>query len=70
MGMTDRINALIVVLADDIREDDVQPLLDAIALLRGVVRVEMHVADLDAYIAKEQAKAFYRSKIFDVLTDD
>lgn len=68
--MTDRINALTVVLAEDIREDDVEPLIQAIGLLRGVLSVKSYVVDLQAHIAKERAKAFYRSKFVALLTDD
>jgi hypothetical protein len=68
--MTDRINALTVVLKDDIREDDVEPLMNAIRLLQGVVSVNLHVADIGSHIAKERAKAYYRDKIVDILLND
>lgn len=68
--MTDRINALTVVLKDDVREDDVEPLMNAIRLLQGVVSVSMHVADIGGHIAKERAKAYYRDKIIDILLND
>lgn len=44
--MTNRIFALSVALTDNIREDDVQVLVAAIKLLRGVLSVETHVADI------------------------
>lgn len=59
--MTDRIAAFTVVLDRDIREDDVEPLLTAIRLLRGVLTVEPHVASLDMQIAHARAKAELRS---------
>jgi len=37
--MTTRFSGLLVVLENDMREDDAQPLIDAIIQLRGVVRV-------------------------------
>ncbi len=43
--MTDRLNALIVILEHDIREDDAEPIINAIQQLRGVLQVEPHVAD-------------------------
>lgn len=43
--MTDRFNALTVVLEKDIREDDAQALLSAIGQLRGVLTVSGNVAD-------------------------
>lgn len=38
--MTTRHSGYLVVLAEDLREDDAQPLLDAIRLLRGVASVQ------------------------------
>ena len=61
--MTDRINALIVVLDKDVRSDDVQPLVDAIRQLRGVASVGLNVSDSNAYIAKSVA----RTKLLDQL---
>ena len=43
--MTDRFNALTVVLEKDIREDDAQALIAAIAQLRGVATVTGNVVD-------------------------
>lgn len=65
--MTDRINALTVVLTDDWREDDVQSIIEAIKLLRGVLRVSPNVADLDNYVAEERAKHELVVKIRELL---
>lgn len=65
--MTDRINALTVVLTDDWREDDVQSIIEAIKLLRGVLRVSPKVADLDNYVAEERAKHELVVKIRELL---
>lgn len=43
--MTDRFNALTVVLEHDIREEDAQALINAIRLLYGVIEVKGNVAD-------------------------
>lgn len=61
--MTDRFNALIVVLADDLRDDDAQPLIDAISLFRGVVHVGGHVSSVGDVIAEQRALAKFREKI-------
>ncbi len=68
--MTDRINALTVVLDRDIREDDVQGLIDAIKYLSGVDKVTKHVADLESRVAKSRAQLALREKILDLLLDD
>ena len=49
--MTDRYNALTVMLDRHIRSDDAEPLISAIMLLKGVLRVEPHVADIDYAVA-------------------
>jgi hypothetical protein len=54
--MTDRFNALTVVLENDIRVDDAHPLLAAIAQIRGVLSVDGEVADLASHIAEVRAK--------------
>jgi len=63
--MTDRIKGLTVVLEDDLLEDDCQPVIDAISMLKGVVRVEKHVADHHHWMAKLQL----RNDLFGALHD-
>ncbi len=65
--MTDRVNALIVVLDQDIRIDDVGGLIASIEHLRHVASVEPNVSDLDAHIAKETALHDLRQQIVEVL---
>jgi len=54
--MTDRVHALTVMLEKEYREDDVEALVEAIKIMRGVLKVELRVADIDFYTAREQAK--------------
>lgn len=65
--MTDRFNALTVVLEKNIREDDAEAIILAISQLRGVASVEGNVADMASYIAKEQAMHELRGKMMDIL---
>jgi cell division protein FtsX len=65
--MTDRFNALTVVLDKNIREDDAQAIISAIMQLRGVASVEGNVADPMSYIAKEQAMHELRDQMMDIL---
>ena len=67
--MTDRINAFIVVLDRDYREDDVEPILTALRMVRGVVSVVPHVADLTDQIALERTKNELRSRVYEALRD-
>ena len=62
--MTDRYNALTVVLEDDIRDDDAKALLTAIRMLRGVLTVTPHVADHTKFVAETRAKDDLREKLF------
>jgi hypothetical protein len=65
--MTDRVHALTVILDREFREDDVQAITDAIGMMRGVLRVETHVTDIDFYAAREQAKYELRQEMREVL---
>lgn len=49
------------------REDDAQPIIDAIAQLRGVVSVSGNVTDAMTYVASETAKSELRKKLWDAL---
>lgn len=63
--MTDRIKGLTVSLEKDIREDDVQPIVDAIIMIRGIADVKLHVTNPDDYMARKQVKEELRSMIFE-----
>lgn len=54
--MTDRLHALTVVLDAPIRDDDAQPLIDAIKQMKGVLDVTGHVANIDTYAAEGRAR--------------
>jgi hypothetical protein len=66
--MTDRIATLTVVLDREYREDDVQLIVDAIQMTKGVFKVELGpVADMNHYMAKEQVVYAIRRKLLEVL---
>ena len=65
--MTDRLNALIVVLDKPIRTDDAEGIIGAISHIKGVASVDTHVADLDSYIAETNAYLDLRKKIGEIL---
>jgi hypothetical protein len=67
--MTDRIRTLTVVLPVNTREDDVQPLIDAIRMLRGVLEVKADVADPADFFAVTNARVHLRSKLLDLLEE-
>jgi len=66
--MTDRYNTLTVVLENDMRDEDVEPLIAAIEQLRGVISVSGNIASPGLYAAQERAKYELRNQIIEVLT--
>lgn len=68
--MTDRINALTVVLINDIREDDAKHIVDAILMIKGVLSVTANVADLDDTLARIRARDELTTKIYAALNCD
>ncbi len=54
--MTDRYNALTVVLEENIRDDDAEALISAIRQLRGVLDVKPNVADVNSMVADSRAR--------------
>lgn len=68
--MTDRIHALTVVLDDDYRTDDVEPIVEAIKMLRGVLTVEEHVANMNDYSARSRVRAKLEERLWKVLREE
>lgn len=68
--MTDRLNALTVILEDDVRDDDAQPLISAIYQLKGVISVKPHVSDIDSAIAETRAIHKFKDKIRSLLLEE
>ena len=68
--MTDRYNALTVILEKDIREDDAEALLNAIRQLRGVLSVTGNVANLDNHIIEKRVKIELIKKLLDMLREE
>ena len=67
--MTDRYNALTVVLDRDMREDDAEHLINAIRMLRGVLSVNPNVSDLQDHVAIMRVKRELTQKLYDALKD-
>lgn len=65
--MTDRVHALTVILEREYRVDDVETIVNAIKMVRGVLKVEEHITDPDFYAAREQAKYELQQELRDVL---
>lgn len=65
--MTDRIKSLTVVLEKDIREDDCEGIIDAIKMIRGVLKVDYEVADHEHHAAKVQARYELQKEMREIL---
>ena len=65
--MTDRINTLTVVLEHDIRDDDVQPIVDAIGMVRKVLSVTPNVSDMNAHMAEQRASHEWSSMLYSLM---
>ena len=65
--MTDRYNYLTVALEQDIRSDDAEALINAIQMLRGVLKVEPNISDSMSWVAEERARRELGEKILKVI---
>lgn len=67
--MTDRVHSLTVVLDKDMREDDVQEIVNAILMFRRVVAVKPNVSDVVSFMAATRARAELQEKVMQVIRD-
>lgn len=67
--MTDRYNAIVVVLEENIRSDDAEPILEAIRMIKGVIRVTPNVVGLESHIAYQKAAYHLRGRLWDALNE-
>lgn len=64
--MTDRINAIIVALSKDIRDDDMENTVNAIKQIKGVQDVTLHVADINSFVAESRIKQETAEKLMNL----
>lgn len=68
--MTARIHTITVALEEDIREDDIQPLLTAIQQMRGVESVTtISTDDAPMHTAMARANRAWRERIYALLKE-
>lgn len=65
--MTNRVNALTVVLEHDAREEDVAALIAAIRLFQNVLTVEINVSHVADLIAEKRARRALEDRLWEVL---
>jgi hypothetical protein len=65
--MMDRLKGCTVAFTDNLREDDAQRLLDAIALLQGVVSVSRSVDAPEDWMNREKVRIEILAKVWNAL---
>lgn len=65
--MTDRIKGYIVTLAKDTRVDDAEAITNAIAMVKGVLKVEPLIADAGDVIERARIRAEFIDKLWEAL---
>ena len=71
--MTDRINWLVVTLGNDYRDDDdddVEAIVDAIMMVKGVIAVHKNVSRIEDHVAYVRARSDLQRLLRDVLRDE
>ena len=67
--MTTRVKGLVVTLATNVREDDLEPIVTAIRQLRNVAAVEPVPADVGDSIVRERLLASLQTRLFEVIDE-
>jgi len=65
--VTDRLKGCVVVFDEDIREDDAEPLMAAIAQLRGVLSIQPSIRTADDWMIRERVRRELTEKLCEVL---
>jgi hypothetical protein len=65
--MSDRYNYLTVILEQDLKDEDAEPLIEAIKQFRGVLSVTPNVSDMTALLAEERVRNELAGKLWRVL---
>lgn len=68
--MTDRIHSLTVALESDMRSDDVEELVSAIRMLRGVLKVAPNIRQPGDWVADQRARRELTDALWAVLHPD
>lgn len=65
--MSTHYNGFIVILDRDIRDDDAEHTLNAIRMIKGVLRVQPHIADANYEIARMRERAKIESDLLEII---
>lgn len=68
--MTDRINAFVVILEQDVREDDIEATLNAIHQIKGVLEVRPQTSEpMHAAVMRSRLKAELFNKLTEMIRE-
>lgn len=67
--MTDRIKGVYVALDQDYRTDDVEAILDAIKMIKGVSDVAVNIANFDDWTNRSRIRTELSGKLWEALHD-
>lgn len=62
--MTNRVNGLVITLDKDYRDDDVQVIIDAIKMIRGVADVDMNIVEMQDYLNRNRVRYEIEGEIY------
>jgi hypothetical protein len=65
--MTDRVRHLTITLDEDLRVDDLEPIVSAIRQIRGVAGVEHHVVHVEAHLARQTVRAEVKQQLHEAI---
>lgn len=68
--MTDRVKGFTVTLEHDIRIDDVEVILNAVRMIKGVANVETSISTPDDHMNRERLKWELRDKFYEFIKDE
>lgn len=67
--MSDRYNYLTVILEHDLKDEDAEPLIEAIKCFRGVLTVKANVVDMLALMTEERVRNELKDRLWRVLNE-
>lgn len=68
--MTDRLKGFVVTLEEDHREDDAEPIADALMMIKGVISVEPVVRNVDDLMNRERVRRELLGQVLDLIEKD
>jgi hypothetical protein len=68
--MTDRIKGLVITLDHDYRTDDVDAIVNAIMMVKGVANVSKSVADMDDHMNRARIVYKLRQNVLDLFDEN